>query len=227
MLPRVLEPELMNTLEEARDYDAMDHREVNARFVAELLQQATPAERQSSKPISILDVGTGTALIPIELVRQFPIGRVTGADLAGEMLQLGLKNVITAGMGGLISLDHVDAKELPYANARFQWVISNSILHHLPEPLTGLREMFRVVRVGGLLFVRDLFRPETSEEVEHLVDTYAAGATEPQRQLFRNSLHAALTVAEVRLLVEELGLPVSAVQPTSDRHWTLAVRKTA
>ena len=36
MLPRVLEPEVMDTAEEARDYDTMDHSEVNRRFVAEI-----------------------------------------------------------------------------------------------------------------------------------------------------------------------------------------------
>ena len=34
MLPRVLEPEVMDTAEEARDYDAMDHSQVNRVFVA-------------------------------------------------------------------------------------------------------------------------------------------------------------------------------------------------
>ena len=37
MLPRVLEPEVMDSPEEARDYDAMDHAEVNRRFVADFL----------------------------------------------------------------------------------------------------------------------------------------------------------------------------------------------
>src|SRR5579871_5475245 len=60
MLPRVLEPEVMDSLEEARDYDAMDHAQVNRVFVADLLSfwQASG---------TILDVGTGTAQIPLEL----------------------------------------------------------------------------------------------------------------------------------------------------------------
>jgi hypothetical protein len=37
MLPRVLEPEVMDTPEEARDYDAMDHSAVNRVFVADFL----------------------------------------------------------------------------------------------------------------------------------------------------------------------------------------------
>ena len=54
MLPRVLEPEVMDSAEEAHDYDAMDHGTVNRLFVEDFL-----AGWDGSNPI--LDVGTGTA----------------------------------------------------------------------------------------------------------------------------------------------------------------------
>src|SRR5262245_28528158 len=54
MLPRVLEPEVMDTEAEARDYDAMDHATVNRAFVADLL--ALWDGRGTA-----LDLGTGTA----------------------------------------------------------------------------------------------------------------------------------------------------------------------
>ena len=38
MLPRTLEPEVMDTPDDARDYDAMDHAEVNRLFVDHLLE---------------------------------------------------------------------------------------------------------------------------------------------------------------------------------------------
>ena len=65
MLPRVLETEAMDTPAEAADYDAMDHREVNRAFVIDFLAAGPP-------PGEILDLGTGTAQIPIELCRRRP-----------------------------------------------------------------------------------------------------------------------------------------------------------
>ena len=59
-LERVLEPEVMDTVEEAQDYDSMDHSLVNEIFVQDLLATG-PIEGE------VLDVGTGTAQIPIEL----------------------------------------------------------------------------------------------------------------------------------------------------------------
>jgi ubiquinone/menaquinone biosynthesis C-methylase UbiE len=100
--------------------------------------------------------------------------------------------------------------------------MSNSIIHHIPEPLDCFREMVRVLQPGGLLFVRDLMRPESEEELEATVKRQASEETEYSQQLFRQSLHAALTVEEIRETIGQVGLPRDCVQATSDRHWTIS-----
>jgi ubiquinone/menaquinone biosynthesis C-methylase UbiE len=170
----------------------------------------------------VLDVGTGTALIPIELARRGLPVRITAIDLAEEMLKVGRRNVAAAGLSDVIALELVDAKGLPYADASFDVVMSNSIVHHIPEPRGTLDEMLRVLRPGGLLFVRDLSRPDSVEAVEEIVRMYAGSENERQQQLFRQSLHAALTVEEVAALLAEIGAPRDWVRQTSDRHWTIA-----
>ncbi|VTR98586.1 class I SAM-dependent methyltransferase [Tuwongella immobilis] len=212
MLERILEPEVMDTAQEAHDYDTMDHSAVNQRFVADL--------RQVGFAGRILDVGTGTALIPIELLRQCPDARVVAIDLAAEMLTLGQRNLEQAGLAHAITLERVNAREMPYADASFGAVISNSIIHHIPQPELVLREIARVVQPGGRIFVRDLMRPHDAVTLQHLVDLHAAGATDNQRRLFAESLHAALTLDEVRSMVAELGYAPDTVHATSDRHWT-------
>ena len=116
----------------------------------------------------------------------------------------------------------VRGKRLPYRDSTFFAVMSNSIVHHIPEPKSALEEALRVTRRGGRLFFRDLLRPETDADVLRLVDTYAAGANDHQRSLFDASLRAALTLDEVKTLVDDLGLCRNCVQQTSDRHWTFA-----
>lgn len=216
MLDRILEPEAMDTPEDAASYDAMDHAEVNARFVRDVLAQHGPARGGW-----ILDVGTGTARIPIELCRQDPRIRVLGIDLARSMLDLGDRNVREAGLADQIRLEHADAKALRPDLGLFEAVVSNSIVHHIPEPASVLEAMFMRVEPGGTLFVRDLARPETRVELERLVELYAGSEPEAARALFADSLHAALSVDEVRLLAGNLGLPPEGVSLTSDRHWTL------
>lgn len=220
MLPRVLEPEVMDSPDEARDYDAMDHGEVNRRFVADLL-------RLQPKLDHVLDVGTGTAQIPLLLCQAAPTAQVVAVDYARHMLDLAETRVRDAGLGQRLFLQRADAKKLPCADGSFTAVISNSIVHHIPEPRLALAEMLRVLAPGGLLFVRDLMRPPDDGQVRHLVDTYAAGANAHQREMFDASLRAALTLEEIRGLIEALGLYGDAVQATSDRHWTLAAARPA
>ena len=134
MLPRGLEPEVMNSPAEARDYDTMDHGEVNRVFVADFL-------RFYPEVTTVLDVGTGTAQIPIELCRQNSHVTVVGVDLAEHMLaftQVCPRNVRKAGLGIRIMLMREDAKRLSWPEDGFEAVISNSIIHHIPEPMGAL-----------------------------------------------------------------------------------------
>ena len=212
-LERVLEPEVMDTYEEARDYDSMDHQAVNKLFVDDLLAAGNIDN-------DILDVGTGTAQIPVELCRQSEDCRIIAIDMAVHMLDLARFNIEVDGFTQRIFLQQIDAKDMLFESEMFDCVMSNSIIHHIPEPLAVLAESIRVTRPGGLLFFRDLLRPESGEEVAHLVSTYAGDENEHQRQMFDDSLRAALSLSEVRAMVSSLGFEAETVQATSDRHWT-------
>jgi SAM-dependent methyltransferase len=231
MLPRVLEPEVMDTAQEAIDYDSMDHVAVNRLFVTDLLfaalgaglpigDETEEADESNVHWVEILDLGTGTAQIPIELCRRASNVRVVAIDLAAEMLHVAKLNVELASLRDRVMLQLVDAKELPFETRRFDAIMSNSIVHHIPEPASVLAEAVRVVRRGGLVFIRDLLRPENDAEVRHLVALYAADGNDHQRSMFDDSLRAALTLSEIRALVATLGFPANTVRQTSDRHWT-------
>jgi ubiquinone/menaquinone biosynthesis C-methylase UbiE len=220
MLPRILEPEAMDTPEEARDYDAMDHATVNARFVADFV-----AAHGGCRGGLILDVGTGPARIAIALCQADPSARVLATDLAGTMLELARRNVAGSGLEARIQCVRGSARALPCPSGRFEAVISNSLVHHIPDPVPALAEMARLVAPGGTLFVRDLVRPGTRQEVDALVSAYAGDEPLAAQGLFRASLHAALTVTEVKDIARALGLPPEDVAMTSDRHWTWTWRR--
>ena len=220
MLPRVLETEAMDTPDEAADYDSMDHHEVNRVFVDDLLAAGPQPDGE------ILDLGTGTALIPLALCGREPAARVTAVDVARHMIALAEKNVRRAGLEDRIRLECIDAKGLPFDDGRFAAVMSNSIVHHIPNPLDVLREAWRVTVPGGLLFIRDLMRPEDDATVRRLVDTYTVGANEHQRQMFDDSLRAALSVKEMCELTTQLSDRPGKVLATTDRHWTWVAKKT-
>ncbi len=225
MLPRILEPEVMDTVAEAVDYNSMDHSHVNRVFVDDLLTALAATPSPPGEAWQIFDAGTGTALIPLELTSRGLDAVVTAGDLAEQMLIVARDNVRAAGQSDAIRLVLTDCKQLSDADATYHVVISNSIVHHIPEPVAVLAELWRVLQPGGLLFVRDLMRPADLATLDHQVQTYAGDANAHQQQMFRDSLHAALTVSEVCDLLEQVGIPRDTARATSDRHWSIVARK--
>lgn len=224
MLKRTLEPEVMDTQAEALAYDEMDHREVNERFVEDLLAfieetgGADPSEESEFR--EFLDLGTGTARIPILLCNALPSARIFAVDLSIEMLEVARLNVEISSNTDRIMLGVCDAKRLEMEDQRFDTVISNSIIHHIPDPRSTFAEATRVCRNGGTLFFRDLLRPDSDDDLERLVAMYTGDETDHARKMFADSLRAAFTLGEVADYVSELGFPPDTVRQTSDRHWT-------
>lgn len=214
-IERILEPEVMEALEDALEYDQMDHSVVNAAFVTDM-------RSQGKLDGEILDLGTGTAQIPVLLCQQCATARVLAVDLSTHMLDLARINVEISNLTDRVMLDRVDAKTLPYEDGRFVAVMSNSLIHHISDPLPVLLEMKRVVARGGLIIVRDLMRPRDEEELQSLAQRYAGNESPRARTLFADSLRAALNLTEVRSLVAQIGFDPDSVRVTSDRHWTWA-----
>ena len=213
-MERILEPEVMDSCEDSEAYDAMDHGEVNIAFVERLIELGARRGR-------FLDLGTGPAEIPIILAQRLPTVEVIGVDLSTNMLELGNFHIAEAGLTDRITLAQADAKDLSYPSQYFDGVMSNSIIHHIPDPLPVFREISRVIRPDGLLLIRDLIRPKTTETALRLVERYADDATPYQQKLFYDSFLASFTISEVEDMLAQANLPGAVVVQSSDRHWSI------
>ena len=219
MLTRILEPEAMDSVEDAADYDAMDHGDANANFIERLLELGADG--------AMLDIGTGPGHMPPVIARRLPSARVLGVDLATHMLELAeqRRKALEPALGERVEYRAMDAKRMDLADASFDAVFSNTILHHIPEPAAFLREAHRVLKQGGVLLIRDLYRPDTLEDLAALVAQHASDCNESQRKLFADSLHAALTPDELRALADDCGLAGAEITIDSDRHMSLQLRR--
>ncbi len=95
--------------------------------------------------LDVLDVGCGQG---IDLVRYARAGaRVTGIDLTPRHAELAREHLAAHGLEGTVVLG--DAEQLPFADASFDRVSSNGVLHHTPNIEAALREIRRVLRPGG------------------------------------------------------------------------------
>jgi ubiquinone/menaquinone biosynthesis C-methylase UbiE len=215
-MQRVLEPEAMVGEEEAASYATMDHAAPNAAFVERLLELGADGQ--------MLDIGTGPGHIPLLLCERLPEAHITAIDLSEAMLRQARALREASPFAARLAFETGDAKALAYDDRAFDTVFSNTILHHIPDPLPFLREARRVLRPGGALLIRDLFRPDTPERADELVALHAADASPEQQRLFRDSLCAAFTPAELREIADRAGLERVELVLDSDRHLSLQLR---
>ncbi len=217
-LSRVLETEVMTGYEVAYDYDQMDNDASNQSFIADLLNSGPIGQR-------VVDLGTGPAHIPIALCQQQSDVKVMAIDASSDMLDFARRRIEVAGMVDRIQLMQADLKSLQsFQDGIADTVICKSVLHHLADPGTAVEAAKRMVASGGRIFIRDLVRPATVDEIDHLVELYQGDATETAKKSFRDSLFAALSLHEARQLFNTFGYPSRCVRMTSDRHWTFDSR---
>ena len=97
-----------------------------------------------STQYSVLDVGTGTGRLAQAVKGASPVSRVVGVDFTLPMLRIAANSVLVAA---------ADALGLPFADERFDAVISAFVVRNLADVAAGLREQVRVLRRGGRLVV--------------------------------------------------------------------------
>jgi ubiquinone/menaquinone biosynthesis C-methylase UbiE len=194
----------------------MDFSEPNTTFaVAALALVAGKSDPE------VLDVGTGSADIPVRMLQRNKNLRILGVDLAREMIHVATRKVAAAGFSEQCRLQVLDVKSLPFKAERFDLVMSNSTTHHIPEPLVHFKEIARVAKKTGAIIMRDLIRPKSMDDAWAIVKRAAAGEHIRQQQLFFDSLCAALTLAEVEDLSRRADMGRVQIKQVSDRHWSL------
>lgn len=216
-MQRELEPEVMDTVEEADGYNAMDHAEPNRAFVDRLISLGATGK--------MIDLGTGPGDISLMVAREIAGSAVFGIDLSRNMLRIANQKHEATDLGSRVEFHLADVKDLPFEDHRFDAVFSNTILHHIPEPIDMLREAWRVLKPDGVLLIRDLYRPDNEQTLDHLVQQHAGDCNDYQQNMFRDSLKAALTPEELRGLVADVGMKGVEVVIDTDRHMSLPTSK--
>jgi ubiquinone/menaquinone biosynthesis C-methylase UbiE len=214
-MKRILEPELMDDVSQARAYARADFAEENQGFV-DRFQEYFPDWTGGH----VVDLGCGPADIPIRFLRSFPETRVTAIDASRPMLDLATEAVTAAGLADKVILccERFQAMTLPkQADA----LLSNSLLHHVPNPLQFWFYVKQWAKPGACILVMDLLRPESPEAAQALVNQYAADEDPILQRDFYNSLLAAFTEDEVAAQLAEMNLSRLLIDVPDDRHWVV------
>ena len=107
-------------------------------FLAEQPAPKSPSrlvpEDEDAATLDILDLGTGTALIVVELCKRLQECRVMAADAAAAMLDVALYNIEVASLRYRVQLDQIDAKALHYQDGQFGVVMELRKRHRIQIP---------------------------------------------------------------------------------------------
>ena len=201
----------------AEAYARADFSEVNERFVSEFLSRCPNATR-------VLDLGCGPADIPIRLARASGVVRVSAVDGAPAMITLARQAVAEAGLDDRIQILEGRVPGLALPPKSFDAVISNSLVHHLPEPVVFWAEIVRLAAPGAYVHVMDLVRPDSPERAAQIVEAAAGDERPLLKEDFYNSLLAAFTLEEVAEQVAAAGLGGLWPAQVSERHWLVSGR---
>jgi 2-polyprenyl-3-methyl-5-hydroxy-6-metoxy-1,4-benzoquinol methylase len=150
-----------------------------------------------------LDIGCGPGQIPILMARRWRALDFVAIDAGPTMIEKARMNASAAGVDidfHVFRLGPEGESKLPYAQASFDLVTCNSVLHHLADPVAALNEMARVLTPEGALLLRDLVRPRAFLHRIHVLifGRHYHGA---MRRLYEASVAAAYTASELRAML--------------------------
>ena len=212
-MERCLEKEIMDGEEQVRAYAQANFSKENQWFVEQFLD-TFPEFREGM----ILDLGCGPADIPIRLVRLCTGFNIVGVDASAPMITLAQKAIHEANCSEQIRIVCQRIQNV-VLEERADAIISNSLVHHVPNPLQFWYALKQLAKPGAPVLVMDLLRPESAEEAQALVDHYAADEPEQLRLDFYNSLLAAFSEDEVAAHLAEMNLSRLLIDVPDDRHW--------
>jgi ubiquinone/menaquinone biosynthesis C-methylase UbiE len=103
----------------------------------------------TAAPLNILDLGSGAGNSVFPLLDLFPNASLVASDLSVPLLRVLQHKRIAEYSHRDCQVIQLNAEELIFEDAQFDFVVGAAILHHLIDPEKALREVYRVLKPGG------------------------------------------------------------------------------
>lgn len=113
---------------------------------------------KSYKNPYILDIATGTGDLAIAAMKLNPSG-IIGIDISEKMLEIGKKKIEKKGLAGKINMIRADSEKIPFDDSVFDVAMVAFGVRNFADPLRGLSEINRVIKVGGMIMVLEFSKP--------------------------------------------------------------------
>ncbi|WP_058505094.1 class I SAM-dependent methyltransferase [Legionella nautarum] len=161
----------------------------------------------SPQPRSLLDVGCGEGKVIKYCQENLKID-VIGVDQHAENVEKLIGKGIKAKVG--------DARELPFSNEQFDWVIIANVLHHIPNANKALNECLRVAKFGVIASELWYDRSIKSQQYGHELDSWCKSLHQALGFYHRRYLNS----GEIIALIQKINIA------SIDVHYGLSLMET-
>jgi len=133
---------------------------------------------------AVLDFGAGTGNLSMKFLAKGC--RVTALDVSARSLEVLARK---AGGIGEVSLKLLENERIPFPDATFNIAACYSVLHHVPDYLFAVKEMVRVLRPGGILYI-DHEANEMAWSQDPALAAYRHGTRLTRKEHLRQLFHS-------------------------------------
>ena len=190
---RIPEPKKMDKIE--MDVFESASKQSYKRWIIPLVDDALN-HASPPKEAKILDIAGGPGFLAREFAKRSKKSHVFLVDISSYVLELAKKNC--RGLKN-ITIRKASVYKLPFKDNFFDIVTCKDSFHHFNKPKEALREMLRVTKKGGVLYIQDLKRN---------VPQYLLRRVTPPKNLFEEliyySTRASYTKPEIIKILKEV-----------------------
>lgn len=136
------------------------------------------------KSMTVLDLGAGDGYLSRAIAKL--VKKVIAVDISKEMLKELKKKAREENIKNIEAVES-DGQEMPVENSAIDVACASMYLHHIEEPEIAVREMCRVLKPGGRVFLADFYEHSDRDLKEKMHDVWSGFKPEEIKGWFKSS----------------------------------------
>jgi ubiquinone/menaquinone biosynthesis C-methylase UbiE len=150
----------------------------------------------------LVDIGTGTAQLLVKMcgVEELSELKIIGTEYFDDMVERARRTVKESGLEDRITIDKADVHDMPYPSDYALFIISRSTVHHWADPVQAFKEIYRILKPGGVAIIHDMRRDPNEDALKEFNEARERAGVGP------TTLDEKYTAAQVMAFIDAAGL---------------------